>query len=548
MKKSYEQICKEFSWEIVLKSLDCHSNYRFNLAHEACDKHARTRGKVAFYREREDSVSETITFSMLKEYSNKLANTFTKYGIKKGDRVCCLMGKKPELYITLLATLKTGAIYVPLFTAFGQDALSYRIKQSHPKIIVTDLNNLEKITSVNPDFNQTRLIVSQSKKNEAFISDFWQEIEEASNYFTPVSLSLDDFYLLLFTSGSTGPPKGVLWSNKTILQLIPYLKYAIDLQESDVFLGPADPAWSLGVNACTLGPFLMGTPFVACELPFTPELFYYLLEKYRVTNFLYAPTAYRNIKGWGTPTEKKYSLRAASSAGEPLNSPLIDWFKEIFGVEIHDQYGLTEVGMLLNNYNASNMEIKPGSMGLPTPGHDVKLLNEHGEQVQKGEAGEIVFNNASGLGYAFKGYWGDLNGLEPDKQDPPEYFYTGDYARQDADGYFWFESRKDDMIISSGYRISPFEVESTLLKHDSVSESAVIGKPDYQRGNIVKAFVILHDNTDASEKLKQELQSFVKEKLARHVYPREIDFVEELPKTISGKIQRYKLREKEINQ
>jgi acetyl-CoA synthetase len=357
--------------------------------------------------------------------------------------------------------------------------------------------------------------------------------------------TVDDLLAIQYTSGSTGMPKGAIWPHNLLINIYPYMKYAIDLREDDVFLGGADPGWAYGLIFCTFAPLSFGVPIVFYEGPFKPETYYELMEKYRVTNFAYAPTAYRAMVAAGDEAIQQYDIRvrAMSSAGEPLNPEVIRFFQKHLGVTVHDHYGLSETLMLIGNFNALDMEIRPGSMGWALPGFEVALLDDTGAPVKDGEVGQIAFNTDS-IPNVFKGYW-----KAPEKTAErllDNWFLTGDLAIKDADGYFWFQGRADDIISSAGYRIGPFEVESSLIEHPAVVEAAVVGKPDPLKGEIVKAFVVLADGYAPSDELAKELSLFVKNRLSKHEYPREVEFVAELPKTSSGKIQRFILRNQEI--
>ena len=371
---------------------------------------------------------------------------------------------------------------------------------------------------------------------------FWVEMAKVGRSFSIKERKIEDLAVVQYTSGSTGLPKGAMWSNRVITSIYPYMKYAIDLQPTDMFWGAADPGWAYGLVACLLGPLFMGNSVIFNENPFTPENCYHALEKYRVTNFTYAPTAYRALMASGDDLRRKYeiNLRAASSAGEPLNPEVINWFKKNFGVNIYDHYGLSEMLMIVNNYNASSMPVKVGSMGMPTPSFEVALLDHEGNRMSTGEVGQIACNT-EGQATAFMGY---LDAPEKTKERfVGNWFMTGDMAVQDEEGYFCFQGRDDDIISSAGYRIGPFEIESTLVEHPAVAEAAVVGVPDELKGEAIKGYVVLRPGVSPSQELGEELRLFVKNKLAKHQTPKEIEFVSGLPKTPSGKIQRFLLRE-----
>ena len=345
-----------------------------------------------------------------------------------------------------------------------------------------------------------------------------------------------------YTSGTTGLAKGAIWAHKILISIYPYQRYAVGTKSGDRFFGGADLGWAYGLIQSTFAPLSFGVPILIYKGKFKPDKFYQLLQDYEITSFAYAPTAYRAMMAAGPDLIKKYRIKVQkfSSAGEPLNDEVVRFFKKNFGREIYDHYGATETGMIVNNYNATNMAVKPGSMGFPSPGYNVALVNASGIPVAKGETGEIAVD-ITDFPYFFLGYWN--NPEKTNEKIQGKWLLTGDLAKQDEDDYFWFQGRSDDIISSAGYRIGPFEVESSLLEHPAVAEAAVIGKPDESKGEIVKAFVVLNITYKASEDLAREISAFVRERLSKHQYPREIEFLDELPKTQSGKIQRFRLRE-----
>ncbi len=534
---NYQQLLTEFSWDKVLKTYDWDASERFNMAHECCDRWAEDPSRVAIYWEDEHGNTQTWTYLKLKEESNRLANGFRKLGVKKGDRIAGLLGKDMELILTVLATWKIGAVYVPLFTAFGPEAIKYRLEDCSCKIIVTNQEQAEKIDGKNLS---TKILIIDDKEQS-----FSKFIQSFPPQFETVETKLNDLGVIQYTSGSTGMPKGAAWSHKIMVSSYPYVRYGIGVEDDDLLYGGADLGWAYGLMNCTFIPLSFGIKILMYKGPFKVEKVYELLEKYQVTNFAYAPTAYRMMMAAGSELLKQYSLnvRRLSSAGEPLNAELVRFFKENFGKEIYDHYGCTETGMIVINLNVTDMKVKPGSMGLPSPGFDIALVDEDGNEVNKGEVGQIAVNTTE-FPYFFRGYWNNPENTK--NKTKKHWFCTGDLASQDDEGYFWFEGRADDIISSAGYRIGPFEVESCLIEHEAVAEAAVVGKPDIQKGEIVKGFVVLKSNYKPSVELEKELSLFVKNRLSKHQYPREIEFVQDLPKTPSGKIQRYLLKQAEI--
>lgn len=547
---TYDEFVNDFSWERLLAHFDWPATEKFNLGHELCDRwanHPVKTDQVALKYESRDGTQRSYTYRQLRDLSNRFANLLTASGIGRGDRVGGLLPKTPALLPVLLGTWKVGAIYVPLFTAFAAPAVAYRLRDSEAKLVVTDEVNLPKIresTSANeglPDLEHVMVVADPAKVFEHGIRNFWAELDAASGDFNAAETTLDDLAVLQYTSGSTGNPKGAMIANRFALALLPYVRYAMDIREDDVFWGPADPGWGYGSIVCLPGPLLLGNTAILIDAPFTPEHCWQVLERYRVTNFSFAPTAYRALMAAGAQLAHTYALRlrVASSAGEPLNPEVIDWFRRELDLSIYDCYGQTELLMVICNYHAFAYSMKPGSMGRAMPGFGIGLIDEHGNEIPPGAVGQIAMRRTSPF-YQFKGYWKD-----PAKTRAlylGDWHLTGDTARCDQEDYFWFEGRDDDLINTSSYRIGPFEIESALLEHRAVAESAVIGIPDPQRGQAIKAYIVLRIGESGSPQLAEELRQIVRERVGKHAYPRQIEFVQALPKTSSGKIQRFLLR------
>lgn len=532
----YEEMFSNFSWNKVLETYDWNPNEKLNMAHECCDKWADDPNRVAVYWEDEAGNTDVWTYKRLKEESNRLANALRSLGVKKGDRVAGLLGKDMELILTVLATWKIGAVYVPMFTAFGPEAIKYRLTDADSKVLVTNREQAKKIE--NEDIS-CKLLLTDGLTSEG--QTFWEFVRLFSDIHEMEPTSIMDAGVIQYTSGSTGLPKGAVWAHKILVSSYPYLRYAIGIEDDDILLGGADMGWAFGLMNCTLCPLNFGISIVVYKGPFNVEKYYQLLEKYDVTNFAYAPTAYRMMMASGSELVKQFNFRVKkfSSAGEPLNAEVVRFFKDNFNREIYDHYGATETGMIVNNYNVTDMAVKPGSMGLPSPGYNIALMDDEGRPVPDGEAGQIVIDTTA-FPYFFLGYWQDPK--KTAEKINGQWFYTGDLASKDEEGYYWFQGRADDIISSAGYRIGPFEVESSLIEHSAVAEAAVVGKPDATKGEIVKAYVVLKANVQPSDELANELSMFVKNKLSKHQYPREVEFVDDLPKTPSGKIQRFILK------
>lgn len=545
---TYKELYDAFSWEAFCREhLDWNPKERLNIAHEAVDRHSQDPLKIALFCIRKGGHCEKITYRELQKLANRFANVLRDLGIERGDRVARLLPRIPETYFSFLGTWKAGAVDVPLYTAFGPEAIAYRVKDSGTKLIVTDAENRKKLVQVEDRLEGVKIMVVPEDKGLGLRQgdlSFWQEIGQAPDRFETVECREDDTAVVLYTSGTTGPPKGTLIPMSSIITILPYAKYNLDIQVHDMYWGFADPGWAYGLLTAGTSSLVLGNSLLVYEPGFTAESWYETVSKYEVTVFTSAPTALRLIMAAGEDMPKRYNLsclRRLSCGGEATNPEITVWFKKHLGVEVYDMYGITEVAMLIANN--PYMPVKPGSMGKPVFGFQAALVDEKGEPVPKGQVGIISCPRENPY-FLSKGY---LN--KPEKWEAAflkgRWFNTGDLARQDEEGFYYFEGRTDDVISSSGYRIGPTEVESVLIEHPAVAESAVVGKPDDLRGEMVKAFIVLTSKYQPSDGLKQEIQLFVKNKLAKHNYPRELEFVDDLPKTPSGKIMRKVLREKE---
>lgn len=541
--QDYETVYESFEWDNVLDFYDWDAPAELNIAHESCDRHAGS-GNVGFAWVSEEQNLTEYTFAELRDASNRVANALEELGVERGDRVTTLLPKIPETIVTVLGIWKTGAIHVPLFTAFEKQALEFRIDDCDPGLLIYESGHEETVTSL--DIETTPELISVGGDEAPAGGHLYSDLVDGqSTEYEVARTSMEDPATMQYTSGTTGPPKGVVMPHKILPILYPHSKYALDVTEDDVVWGAADPSWSYGLFTTGFGPMAFGATRLLHAGEFDAEHWVEILDERNVTILGAAPSAYRGIMAAGDEILDGRSfedLRVLSSAGEALNPEVYNYFEDNLGLKIHDTYGLTEAAMIVNNYAGLDMEVKPGSMGRPSPGYEVELLDlETREPVETGEVGEIAAKPREWV--LIDEYWGLPEKTEETFEDG--WLLTDDLARKDEDGYFWYEGRSDDVIISSGYRIGPFEVESSLMEHPIVAEAAVIGIPDDQRGQIVKAFVVPIETPDDPEETLEELKSHVKEKLARHAYPREIEFVEELPKTATGKIQRYRLEERE---
>ena len=487
---------------------------------------------------------EKFTYRELKNLTSQFANVLKELGIKKGDTVARLLPRIPEAYITLFGTWKAGAIDVPLYTAFGPEAIEYRVEDSGAKLIVSDSENRRKWEGIKEGLKDVKvMVVSRDRSSGVRTGDlsFWSEMDKASKEFATAEISAEDIAILQYTSGTTGLPKGTAIPHKGIITVLPYPKYLLNVKDDDMFWGYADPAWVYG--SLTVGSTLLclGHSLVVDEGRMEAKRWYEIMERWEVTNFSAAPTTYRTILAAGEDLPKRYQLKVKrfTCGGEYLNPEAMFWFERHLGVSLADQYGITEVGMLLGNY--PGMKLNPGSMGKPLPGFEITIMDEEGNEVGPNQVNFIVVKKNPYFLSAT--YW-----KHPEKWKEcfikGEWFNTGDLAAKDEEGYFYFKGRSDDIMSLSGYRVGPAEVEGSLMEHPAVLEAAVVGKPDPIRGEIIKAFVVLKSGVNHSDSLAREIQESVKQRLSKHSFPREIEFLPELPKTATGKIMRRELRKR----
>ena len=507
-----------------------------NACIECCDRHADD-GRVALYWEGRDGSSAVWTFAQLQQASARFANVLHSRGVRPGDCVAGMLPRTPELLITILGTWRLGAVYQPLFTAFGPKAIEHRVASAGTRLVVVDAANRAKLDEVAA---APPLLTLHATGGEA---DFWTELESQPDSFEPVLRSAEDAFLMMFTSGTTGLAKPVPVPLKAIAAFVGYMRDAVDLREDEPFWNLADPGWAYGLYYAVTGPLAMGHATTFYEGAFSVESTCRVIRKYGIRNLAGSPTAYRLLLAARDEVQAqlKGQLRAVSSAGEPLTPEVIRWFAEGLDCTIHDHYGQTELGMVLCNHHALQHPVRLGAAGYAVPGHRVVVLDEQGCELPPGQPGVLALDRRRSPLFWFPGYLG-MN----TKAFVGDYYLSGDTVELNDDGSISFVGRADDVITTSGYRVGPFDVESALIEHPTVIEAAVIGKPDPERTELVKAFVVLHANQLASAELAEALQQHVRKRLSAHAYPREVEFVAELPKTPSGKIQRFLLRNQEI--
>ena len=554
----YERTQAEFSWEATQRELDGLPDGRgLNIAHEAVDRHAAgSRGRHLALRwlGKQGEVRD-LTYRDLQSLSNRFANVLRGLGVRKGDRIFTLAGRIPEIYITALGTLKNGSVFCPLFSAFGPEPIQQRLAIGEGKLLVTTellylRRHVAELRKSLPHLTSILLVGSEGRTTALpDTEDFHTLMVSAPDRFEIPPTDPEDMALLHFTSGTTGKPKGAIHVHKAVVAHYITGRYALDFHPDDIFWCTADPGWVTGTSYGIISPLTHGITTIIDEGDFDAARWYGILQDQRVTSWYTAPTAIRMMMKVGTEVIRKYDLsrlRFAASVGEPLNPEGVVWGQEAFGLPFHDNWWQTETGgIMIANYAA--MEIRPGSMGRPLPGIEAAIVHRQKDGTVEvvdgpGVEGELALK--PGWPSMFRGYLHEEERYK--KCFAGGWYLTGDLAMQDADGYFWFVGRADDVIKSAGHLIGPFEVESALMEHPAVAEAGVIGKPDPVIGEVVKAFVSLKRGYEPSEALRKELLGFSRGRLGPAVAPREIDFRSNVPKTRSGKIMRRLLKAREL--
>lgn len=531
---NYEKECRNWKWNIPEK---------YNIGYDCVDKHVNTsnKNKIALYCEDSEGDTEKFTFNDMKYLTNKFGNVLKNLGFKKGDRFLLRLPNIPQFHISFLGGVKIGAIPIPSSVMFRSNEIEYRIKDSNSKAVITTSRFVKEVDEIKNNCKSLKYIIITDEAYDDKLS-FDDLMKEGSTNLKIEETNKKDMAFFCYTSGTTGNPKGAVHLHQWVPGNDPSVIYWQNAKENDVIAHTGDLNWIYPLGNGFLYVWRWGITTFVYEGRFEPQHWFELIEKYKITNLASVPTAYRMFLAV-KDAEKKYnlsSLRHCISAGEPLNPKVINEWKRRFGLDIYDGIGMTEAMVYVSNMNG--MKIKPGSCGKPQPGHVCALVDSNGKPVNVGESGILAIKKTDpGL---FKEYWN-----KPEKTQESfacDWFLSGDVLYQDEEGYYWFVGRNDDLIKASGYRISPFEVESAIISHPDVLECAVVGSPDPVRGMIIKAFIVLHDKKKASDNLVKEIQEHTKKVAAPYKYPREIEFVEELPKTQSGKIKRKQLREMEM--
>ncbi len=536
-KPSYADAHRTFRWQDHLAALGWTTGEAVNLGGTILDRHARS-GRTALHWYSKGGQRRRYTFDELSRLSSRFAHWLRRRGVGSGDRVAGFLPRIPETIAIMVGTWKAGGVYVPIFTGFGPDAVEFRVRHSAAKILCTHGEYRSRVPTPLPG-GATVVTVDDSGLAPGDVA-FRSAIEGQPDDGDAVPRRRDDPAVLLYTSGSTGPPKGVKIAANFVAAIHPYMVLGVDLRPDDVFWPTGDPGWGYGL-VCYMVALAMGVAVTSHEAAPTAEYCLEHLRDDRVTNLATTPTLLRSIMALGPAALRRHPvrIRCASSCGEPLNAEVVTFFRQQWGVTVMDQYGASEFGLPIGNFNALAMEVKPGSMGLPLPGCTMAVVDGEGRELGPDVVGHVAMR-PDPQGYYSLGYWQDEERTREGLRGG--WMTIGDLARRDPDGYFWFEGRSDDVIKSAGYRIGPFEVESAILRHPAVAEAAAVGKPDARRGQIVKAFVVLKPGVAPHPGLDGEIVEVVKNRVGRHQYPREIEFVAELPKTETGKIQRFLLR------
>ncbi|OGS57277.1 MAG: acetate--CoA ligase [Euryarchaeota archaeon RBG_19FT_COMBO_56_21] len=545
--QGFEQLRKTFKWSDADKMVEWFPGGKINAAYNCIDRHAKgeRKDKIALIFDDGEGNAQKFTFGQLNVLTNKFANLLKKLDIKRQDRIFFFLSRSPELYVGFIGAIKYGAIASPMFPAFGPDAIRDRLQDSGAVVLVTDSALKKRVYEVKSLLPELKHMVIVGKDVAANEISWEEEMAAASDKFDATPMDPEEFSYMLYTSGTTGKPKGVMHAHKDIVQVHLSTYWVLDVHDEDVYWCTADLGWVTGVVYGCLGPWSNGVTQVGLAGRFDPERWYKTIQAYKITIWYTAPTAVRMLMAKGDDLPMKYdlsSLRVLYSVGEPLNPEGVKWALDVFDLKpFHDTWWQTETGSILIT-NFPEMDIKPGSMGKPLPGVEAAILGDSGNVLPQGEEGSLairpgwpsmmrqIWNNPAKYSEYFRNGW----------------YYTGDTAQIDKDGYFWYVGRADDVIKTAGERVGPFEVESALIEHPAVAEAGVIGKPDELRGNIIKAFIVLTPGFSESPQLKEDIQKFVKTKLAGHAYPREIEIVKSLPKTRSGKIMRRMLRAKDL--
>ena len=537
----YDEIHAAHRWDVPTE---------FNLAHACCGRWADDRARFALYWEDEDGARAALSFWDLQQQANRLANALANAGVARGDAVALVLPQRPETVVAHLAVYQLGAVAVPLSFLFGPEALEYRLQNSAAKVALVDPQSLPNLLPVRDRCAALAHVVGVAGASAAGVVS-WESLQEgASRHFVPVVTRATDPALLIYTSGTTGPPKGALMPHQCLLGNLPGFTHSHDgyPQRGDLFWSPADWAWTGGLMDALLPALYFGQPIVGYRGRFDPERAFRLIERYQIRNTFLFPTALKlMMKAFPRPRDSfDVNLRSIMSAGEAVGTTVFEWVRDALGVTINEMFGQTEMNYIVGNCQ-SQWPAKPGSMGRPYPGHRIAVIDDAGNECPRGEPGEVAVNRRAPDGALdpvfFVEYFANPEGTR--NKFTGDWCRTGDIAVVDDEGYMWHQGRADDMFKAAGYRIGPSEIENCLVRHPAVANAAVVPSPDEVRGNVVKAFVVLAPGYAPSSALEADLAQHVRRHLAPYEYPKEIEFIDALPMTTTGKIQRKVLRDRE---
>jgi acetyl-CoA synthetase len=547
---SYEDRLKQSPWQLSEQELGYKPGDDINIGWYCSDRVCQMgkADKLALKWEGLGGKEKHYTYNDLRQLSNTIATFLQGIGIQPQDRVCLFLDRIPELYIGFLGILKTGAIAQPLFSAFGDESLLVRLENAETTAVITQKKHVGKIRKILDKLPHLKHIIvvddpgkGLQDKEIAFNMELAERVDEFQTYPTKA----ESGSVLHYTSGTTGMPKGVKHVHYALIAQYLTTKWVLDLQDDDIYWCTADPGWVTGTSYGIIGPFVMGVTQCVNDIGFSAEAWYGFIQKHKITVWYSAPTAIRSLMKAGEEVVKKFdlsSLRHLASVGEPLNAEAILWGKKVYGLEFLDSYWQTETGSIMIT-NFPGMKIKPGSMGKPFPGITGVVVDTETYELitETGKVGLIGFK--PGWPSMMRTYWNNEETYQKKFQNG--WYIPGDRAYIDGEGYFWFVGRDDDIINTGGHLVSPFEVESALLEHPAVAESAVVAKPDFVNMEVVKAFVTLKPGFEASAELDLDIMNFIRKKLSPLAMPQEIEFVPSLPKTRSGKIMRRVLKAQE---
>jgi len=530
----YETLYHGFRWQIPA---------RFNIAAAACDRHAAaTPDAPALIYEDQAGAVRTYSFLEIQRLANRAANMLRHHGVGRGDRVAILLGQRPETAVAHLGCFKLAAVSIPVFTLFGEEALAFRFQNSGAVAVLTDRANYPKVLAIRARCPALKLVLLVDGAEPGTL-DFHAELARASDRAETADTAADDPAFISYTSGTTGPPKGALHAHRTLLGHMTGFEFLLNFYgfEGDLMWSPADWAWIAGLMDVLFPSWFLGKPVLAFRTagPFDPEQAFHMMARHKVRSTLLVPTMLKMMRQ--VPDPPAVNLRSMFSGGEAVGREILEWARSRFGIEVNEGYGQTECNLITGHVPAL-MPARLGALGKPAPGHVVSIVDDDGQEVAPGVEGHIACRRPDPV--MLLEYWDNPQATA--EKYIGDWLITGDLGKKDEDGYLWFVGRADDVITSSGYRIGPGEIEDCLLKHPGVALSAAIGKPDPARTEIIKVFVVPAEGYAPDAALENELRSFVRDKLARHEYPREVEFVTELPTTATGKVMRRVLKQREI--